>query len=121
MVAASHGRTEPRRRYRVEHRGAARQARSARGVSQGRNAVLAPRCFEDLTYWARLDRKITNKILGLMGECLRTPFTGTGSPEPLRYWPGGAWSRRITQEHRLVCRVFDDRVEFLEARHHYGS
>jgi toxin YoeB len=39
----------------------------------------------------------------------------------LRHWPGGAWSRRITQEHRLVYRVFDDRIEFLEARHHYGS
>ncbi|NJN37774.1 MAG: Txe/YoeB family addiction module toxin [Acaryochloridaceae cyanobacterium CSU_3_4] len=50
---------------------------------------------------------------------LETPFKGLGKPEPLRYGKSNLWSRRITQEHRLVYRVSDDRIEFLQARYHY--
>lgn len=50
---------------------------------------------------------------------MRDPFAGIGKPEPLRHVLAGAWSRRLTQEHRLVCLVRDDRIDFLQARYHY--
>lgn len=52
---------------------------------------------------------------------MRTPFTGTGKPEPLRFLSSDVWSRRITQEHRLVYLVRQDRIDVLQARHHYGQ
>lgn len=52
---------------------------------------------------------------------MRTPFTGTGKPEPLRFLGSDVWSRRITQEHRLVYLVRQDRIDVLQARHHYGQ
>lgn len=54
-----------------------------------------------------------------MKEVMRTPFTGTGKPEPLKALGANVWSRRITQEHRLVYTVYDDRIDFLQARYHY--
>lgn len=56
----------------------------------------------------------------LIRETLRTPFEGAGKPEPLRYELRGAWSRRITKEHRLVYVVTDERVRFVACRYHYG-
>jgi toxin YoeB len=50
---------------------------------------------------------------------MRTPFSGTGKPERLRYLGANVWSRRITQEHRLVYMVRHDRVDFLQGRYHY--
>jgi toxin YoeB len=50
---------------------------------------------------------------------LRDPFIGIGKPEPLKYVLAGCWSRRITQEHRLVYRVGGDRIDFLQAKYHY--
>jgi toxin YoeB len=58
-------------------------------------------------------------VLELVEAALRDPFQGIGKPELLRYVLEGCWSRRITQEHRLVYRVTDDRVDFLQARYHY--
>lgn len=52
---------------------------------------------------------------------MRTPFTGTGKPEPLRFFGPDTWSRRITHEHRLVYLVHDERIDFLQARYHYGG
>ena len=52
---------------------------------------------------------------------MRTPFAGTGKPEPLRFLGSDVWSRRITQEHRLVYLVRDERIDFLQARYHYGD
>lgn len=52
---------------------------------------------------------------------MRTPFTGTGKSEPLRFLGSDVWSRRITQEHRLVYLVRQDRIDVLQARHHYGQ
>lgn len=74
---------------------------------------------EDLIHWVGTDRKTALRILKMVEEVLRTPFSGTGKPEPLRHQAEGAWSRRITQEHRLVYRVGKDRVDFLQARYHY--
>jgi len=67
----------------------------------------------------RSDRAVALRILGLVEAVLRDPFQGIGRPEPLRFYLQGCWSRRISQEHRLVYRVGDDRVDFLQARYHY--
>jgi toxin YoeB len=58
-------------------------------------------------------------VLDLVEAVLRDPFQGIGKPEPLKYLVSGVWSRRLTAEHRLVYRVLDDRVDFLQARYHY--
>lgn len=54
-----------------------------------------------------------------MEDVLRDPFTGLGKPEPLKFLGPGVWSRRLTQEHRVVYLVTDDRVDFLQTRYHY--
>jgi len=74
---------------------------------------------EDLRYWVKTERSTAIKILDLVEAILRDPFQGAGKPEALRYVLAGCWSRRITQEHRLVYRVNADRIDFLQARYHY--
>ena len=75
--------------------------------------------IEDLRHWVSTDRRVALKILDLVDAVLRDPFDGIGKPEPLKYEAAGAWSRRITQEHRLVYLVGKGRVDFLQARCHY--
>jgi toxin YoeB len=75
--------------------------------------------LEDLRHWVRTDRKVALRALDLVEAILRDPFTGIGKPEPLKYLASGAWSRRLTQEHRVVYLVRDDRIDFLQARYHY--
>jgi toxin YoeB len=58
-------------------------------------------------------------VLDLVDAVIRDPFEGPGKPEPLKYVLAGCWSRRITQEHRLVYRVSDEAIDFLQARYHY--
>jgi len=84
-----------------------------------RAAVFHPEFREDLRFWVASERKVTLRALDLVEAILRDPFTGIGKPEPLKYLAAGAWSRRLTQEHRLVYVVTKDRVEFLQARYHY--
>jgi toxin YoeB len=84
-----------------------------------RAAVFHPEFIEDLRYWIREDRKTALRALDLVEAILRDPFTGIGKPEPLRYLAAGAWSRRLTQEHRIVYLVSDQRIDFLQARYHY--
>ena len=67
----------------------------------------------------RLFRKTALRILQLVESVPRDPFTGAGKPEPLKFYLQGCWSRRVTQEHRLVYLVRDDRIDFLQARYHY--
>jgi toxin YoeB len=74
---------------------------------------------EDLRYWVKNERSTAIKVLDLVDAVLRDPFQGPGKPEPLRYLLAGCWSRRITQEHRLVYRVSDEGIDFLQARYHY--
>jgi toxin YoeB len=81
--------------------------------------VVHPEFREDLRFWVESDRKVALRILDLVEAALRDPFEGVGKPEPLRYVLAGCWSRRITGEHRLVYRVSDDRIDFLQARYHY--
>jgi toxin YoeB len=84
-----------------------------------REAVFHPGFREDLRYWTDTDRRVALRVFELIEAILREPFTGIGKPEPLKYVMGGCWSRRITQEHRLVYRVSERRIDFLQARYHY--
>jgi toxin YoeB len=84
-----------------------------------RLAVFQPEFIEDLRFWVETDRKLALKTLELIDAILRDPFTGIGKPEPLKYLAPGTWSRRLTQEHRIVYLVRDERIDFLQARYHY--
>ena len=84
-----------------------------------REAVFHPEFRQDLRHWVETDRKTALRILELVDAVLRDPFTGIGKPEPLQYVLAGCWSRRITQEHRLVYKVREHRIDFLQARYHY--
>lgn len=95
--------------------------RSENNIRENRNrdAVFQPEFREDLKYWVKTDRKIALRIFELIEAIMRDPFQGIGKPEPLRYLASGTWSRRITQEHRIVYLVSDDRIDFLQTRYHY--
>jgi toxin YoeB len=84
-----------------------------------RVAVFHPEFRQDLRYWVKTDRKVALRAFELIEAVLRDPFVGIGKPEPLKYVLAGCWSRRITQEHRLVYRVSQQRIDFLQARYHY--
>jgi toxin YoeB len=86
---------------------------------QQREAVFQPEFREDLRYWVETDRKLALRTLTIVEDILRDPFTGIGKPEPLKYLAAGAWSRRLTREHRIAYLVNDDRIDFLQARYHY--
>lgn len=84
-----------------------------------RAAVFYPEFREDLRYWVEMDRKLALRVLDLVEAILREPFTGIGKPEPLKHLGADVWSRRLTQEHRVVYLVSHERIEFLQARYHY--
>lgn len=84
-----------------------------------RQAVFLPEFIEDLRYWVQTDRKLALRTFDLIEAILRDPFDGIGKPEPLKYLAPGVWSRRLTQEHRIVYRVLDGQIDFLQARYHY--
>jgi toxin YoeB len=90
-----------------------------RATRKDTDAVFHPDFLEDLHYWVAEDRSVALRVIGLVEAVIRDPFTGVGKPEPLRFDLAGAWSRRITMEHRLVYMVADDRITFLQARYHY--
>lgn len=77
--------------------------------------------MDDLEHWIETDRRVALRLLNLMNECLRTPSTGTGKPEPLKGNWTGWWSRRLTDQDRIVYRVSDEFVEFAQARFHYDD
>ncbi|MFC1974380.1 Txe/YoeB family addiction module toxin [Chloroflexota bacterium] len=84
-----------------------------------RKPVFQREFKEDLKYWIGSNKAIARRALKLVDEIIhRDPFTGTGKPEPLKGFPN-TWSRRLTQEHRVVYLVRDDQVDFLQARYHY--
>jgi toxin YoeB len=84
-----------------------------------REAVFHPEFREDLRFWAQTNRKTLLRAFDLIGAIMREPFTGIGKPEPLKYLASGAWSRRLTQEHRIIYLVSETRIDFLQARYHY--
>ncbi len=84
-----------------------------------RAAVFLPEFREDLAWWIKNDRRAALRTLELVEAVIADPFVGIGKPEPLRFIQSGCWSRRITQEHRLVYRVTAERIDFMQARYHY--
>jgi len=84
-----------------------------------REAVFQSRFLEDLAYWVNTDRKTALRIIELVHAVLQDPFTGMGKPELLKFDLTGLWSRRISQEHRLVYQVSQTRIRFHQARYHY--
>ena len=82
---------------------------------------ILPQCLADLQHWVATDRSTALRILPLIEAVARDPFAGTGKPEPLKGLGPGVWSRRITQEHRLVYEVRDRQINFLQARYHYSK
>ncbi len=75
--------------------------------------------WEDYLYWQHTDKAIIKRINMLIKECLRTPFDGIGKPEALKANYSGFWSRRITDEHRLIYKVYEDRIHIVQCRYHY--
>jgi toxin YoeB len=67
----------------------------------------------------RTDRRIALRAFDIIEAIMRDPFSGIGKPEPLKYLISGAWSRRLTEEHRIVYLVSGDRIDFLQGRYHY--
>jgi toxin YoeB len=84
-----------------------------------REAVFHQRFIEDLTYFVSTDRKLALRLLGLITAILRDPVVGIGKPEPLKRLGADVWSRRLTDEHRVVYVVKHDRITFVQARFHY--
>ena len=84
-----------------------------------RQAVFHKEFREDLRFWVETDRKVALRALVLVEAILTDPYDGIGKPEALKYFAPGMWSRRLTQEHRLVYLVGDDRIDYLQARFHY--
>ena len=83
------------------------------------DVVFQPEFREDLRYWVKTDRRVALRALDLVEAIVRDPFKGIGKPEPLKYLSAGVWSRRLTQEHRVVYVVQGSRIDFLQARYHY--
>jgi len=84
-----------------------------------REAIFQPEFIDDLQYWVKTNRKTALRAFRIIEDVLRDPFEGIGKHEPLRYLASGTWSRRLTQEHRIVYLVRDTRIDFLQARYHY--
>ncbi len=98
----------------------AKQRKAPAATRPPRRAIVVdPHCLDDLRHWVREQPRIAEKIIALMEDVVRHPFTGVGKPEPLKGLGTNVWSRRITQEHRLVYKVSDERIDFLQARYHY--
>lgn len=75
--------------------------------------------FDDYNDWAKSDRKLFERIRRLINETARTPFEGTGKPEPLKHQLKGYWSRRISDEHRLVYKVTQEYLIIVSCKYHY--
>jgi toxin YoeB len=83
------------------------------------NVTLTPTALDDLRYWLKTDKRQAERVLALLEEIRRTPFEGTGKPEPLRFQLAGCWSRRIDREHRLVYQVEETEIVVIACRYHY--
>lgn len=82
--------------------------------------VFSERAWEEYLHWQQQDRKILERINHLMREIQRDPFSGIGKPEPLKHALAGYWSRRITDEHRIVYKVQAGALLIAQLRYHYA-
>ena len=98
----------------------AKKRKQTEATRPARNAIFQDEFRADLRYWVETDRRTALRVLELVEAVMREPFSGIGKPEPLKYLGADVWSRRITQEHRLVYLVQADRIDFLQARYHYS-
>ena len=89
--------------------------------SPERDLVFDSQFLEDLAYWVGTNRKIALRLLSLVEEMRRNPFTGIGKPERLKYRDANVWSRRLTEADRIVYMVSDNRIDLLQARYHYSD
>jgi toxin YoeB len=83
------------------------------------NLTFGPDAWDDYIYWQQADKAVCKRINLLIKDTLRSPFEGIGKPEPLRHRYSGSWSRRITEEHRMVYRVTETGLEIMQLRYHY--
>jgi toxin YoeB len=84
------------------------------------NLVFSPQAWEDYQHWVQTDRKLVKRINELIKDAARNPYSGIGKPEPLRHALSGFWSRRISDEHRMVYRVAGNNLELAQLRFHYA-
>ena len=84
-----------------------------------RKIAFLPRAFAEFSNWAIDDKRIYAKIVTLIKDVDRDPYTGLGKPESLRYELSGLWSRRITDEHRLVYKIMEEEVLIISCKLHY--
>ena len=84
-----------------------------------RNLEFDIAAFEDLAWWIQQDRNKALRVVSLIKDVQRDPFSGIGKPEPLKHEFKGCWSRRIDQEHRLVYQVTESKIRILACRYHY--
>jgi toxin YoeB len=84
-----------------------------------KDIVFTGKAYTDFIEWSKTDRKVFEKISILIEETSRTPFKGKGKPEPLRHQLKGCWSRRITEEHRLVYKVNGNDIQIISCKYHY--
>jgi toxin YoeB len=85
------------------------------------NLVLAPQAWGDYQHGVQTDRKLVKRINELFKDAVRNPYAGIGKPEPLRHALSGFWSRRISDEHRMVYRVAGNNLEIVQLRFHYAK
>jgi toxin YoeB len=85
------------------------------------NLSFTPQSWEDYQYWLQTDKKVLKRINELIRDTLRSPHEGIGKPEPLRQGLSGYWSRRITEEHRMIYRQVESGVILIQLRYHYSK
>ena len=81
--------------------------------------IFAEGAWEDYLYWQKTDKKVLKRINLLIKEISRDPYEGIGKPEPLKHALTGYWSRRISEEHRIIYKVGDGEISFAQMRYHY--
>ena len=85
------------------------------------NLLFSPHAWEDYQYWLQTDKKMIRRINELIKDTMRSPYEGIGKPEPLKHTLAGFWSRRITDEHRIVYRISGSNLEIAQLRFHYSK
>ncbi len=88
-------------------------------MANKRASVFEDEFREDLRYWIETERRVALRLVDIVESVMRNPFEGVGKPEPLKHLGPGIWSRRLTQEHRVIYLVQQTAIHFLKARYHY--